>query len=81
MNVITATEAKSQLLSIIRKVSLFDESFLLTHKGEECAIVLSSREYTRALETINALKNKKLMKELLASIKDVKNGELLKMPK
>ena len=60
MTTLTATMAKEQLLSLIRKAHDLGSSYTITHNGKPCAILMSTEEYDGLLETISILKDKNL---------------------
>lgn len=75
MTVLTATEAKARFTSLVRKVHKFGERYVITHRGEKYGILLSEDDYEGLLETIDILQNRKGVKELQQSLKELERGE------
>ena len=48
----------------------------LTIRGEESAVLLGNEEYEGLLETIDILKNNKLIDSIVKSLRDVKEGNI-----
>ncbi len=75
MAVLTTTEAKTKLLSMIRKAHELGEKYVITHRGEEFAILLGNEDYEGLLETIDILQNNKEIKNIKESLKNLRAGE------
>ena len=81
MTTLTATKAKAQFLSILRKTNDLHETYAITHNGQPYAVIMSNDEYEGLLETLEMLKDKVLSKRLLKSIKDADEGKTISFEK
>ena len=81
MTTLTATKAKAQFLSLLRKTNDLHEIFAITHNGQPYAVIMSNDEYEGLLETLEILKDKTLSKRLLKSIKDADEGKTISFEK
>jgi len=70
----TTTNAKARFLSMVRKAHEFGQAYLITHRGEDSAVLLGSEDYEGLLETIAILKNNKLIASIMASLKDLEKN-------
>ncbi|MCK5215436.1 MAG: type II toxin-antitoxin system Phd/YefM family antitoxin [Candidatus Omnitrophica bacterium] len=72
----TTTNAKARFISMVRKAHELGQAYLITHRGEDSAVLLGSEEYEGLLETIAILKNNKIVASITASLKDLKEGNI-----
>lgn len=75
MTTLTTTKAKEKFISLVRKAHNLGEKYVITHRGEKYSILLSVEEYEGLLETLDILKNEKLIKEIIQSLKDLDEGK------
>lgn len=75
MTSLTTTDAKAKFLSLIRKAHEFGQHYVITHRGEDFAILLGSEDYQGLLETLDILQNNKEVKNIQESLKDLQKGE------
>ncbi len=72
----TTSGAKAHFLAMVRKARELGQVFLITHRGEESAVLLGSEEYEGLLETLDILKNNKVSASIMQSLKDLKSGKV-----
>ena len=72
----TTSNAKTHFSSMVRKAHRLGQTYLITHRGEESAVLLGNEEYEGLLETIDILKNNKLIDSIVKSLRDVKEGNV-----
>ena len=70
----TTSNAKTHFISMVRKAHKLGEVYLITHRGEDSAVLLSSEDYEGLLETINILKNNNILTAIMKSLNDFKEG-------
>ena len=75
MKSLSTIKAKEKFTSLVRKVHNSGERYVITHRGEKYGILLSTEEYEGMLETIDILQNKKTVKEIAKSLKELKEGK------
>jgi len=73
-NIMSVTQARSQLPSLIKQTSLKD--IYISVKSKVKAVLVDATEYERLKGTLEVLSDQKLMKNLEKSIKEFKKGEL-----
>ena len=81
MTTLTATKAKAQFLSILRKTNDLHEIYAITHNGQPYAVIMSNDEYEGLLETLEIQKDKVLSKNLLSAIKRADRGQTISFEK
>ncbi|MGD9129748.1 MAG: type II toxin-antitoxin system Phd/YefM family antitoxin [Candidatus Woesebacteria bacterium] len=72
--IISITQARAQLPSLIKQINLKD--IYISVKSKVKAVLIDATEYERLKETIEVLSDQKLMRNLEKSIKEFKKGEL-----
>ena len=77
MTTLTATNAKSRFLSLLRKANDLHEVYAVTNNGRPYAVIMSNEGYEGLLETMEILKDKMLTRSLLRSIKNADRGKVL----
>jgi len=81
MTNLTATKAKEQLTSIVRKAHTLGEKFVITHRGEKYGVLLDAEEYEGLIETIDILKDSKTAKSIAKSLEEAKKGKVVPFEK
>lgn len=71
------TQAKSNLLDIVRQLHDTNDTIAITKNGVPEAVLLSMKKFNGFLETIDILADPEMMKQLRGSAKDVKTGRLV----
>ena len=72
----TTSNAKTNFLAMVRKAHELGQTYLITHRGEESAVLLSSEDYEGLLETLDILKDDKVIASIMESLKDLKKGDV-----
>ncbi len=70
----TTSNAKTKLISMVRKAHELGETFVITHRGEDSAVLLGHEDYEGLLETIDILKNDKIVAMIMQSLRDLEEG-------
>ena len=81
MKTLTATEAKSKFLALLRKCKELEEVFSITNNGVPCAVIMSQNVYEGLLETIEILQDPKLARDLTRAIRDADQGKTISFEK
>jgi antitoxin YefM len=72
---IPVTKAKSNLLTLIRKLEDSDDAFAITKNGTPEAVLISMRRFNGLLETIDILSDEQAMKSLRKSVREANRGK------
>ena len=72
----TTSNAKANFLAMVRKAHELGQTYLITHRGEESAVLLSSEDYEGLLETLDILKDDKAIASIMESLNDLKKGDV-----
>jgi len=72
----TTSNAKAHFIAMVRKAHELGQTYLITHRGEESAVLLSSEDYEGLLETLDILKDDKVVASIMESLKDLKGAEI-----
>jgi len=70
----TTSNAKAHFIAMVRKAHELGQTYIITHRGEDSAVLLGSEDYEGLLETLDILKNSKVSLEIAESLKDLKKG-------
>ncbi|HEX9664736.1 MAG TPA: type II toxin-antitoxin system Phd/YefM family antitoxin [Patescibacteria group bacterium] len=70
-----ATEARRKFFEILKDIDKLNRVYTITLDGRLKAVILSVDEYESWLETMDIMKNSKLMKDIKESAKKFKKGE------
>ena len=81
MTTLTATNAKSKFLNLLRKAHELGEKFTITNNGEPYAVIMSTDEYEGLLETLAIIKDRRATRELLVSMKEARYGKTVPFEK
>ena len=73
---LSITEARNNLLDLIRKTKDLMERVIITKNGKPEAVLISYDEYESWLETLEITQDTKLMKEIAEAKEDIKAGRL-----
>ena len=71
----SVSEAKTKLASLVRRARQKSEIVALTHHGVPSAVLLSINQYQGLIETAEILSDRKAMRSLRCSLKQVGKGE------
>lgn len=72
----TTSNAKTHLVSMVRKAHELGQTYIITHRGKESAVLLGNEDYEGLLETIDILKNNKIVSAIMKSLKDLKEKNI-----
>ena len=74
--VVSSTEARSSLSSLLDEIEDLEEHVIITRKGKPLAIMLSYEEYERLIETLDVLSDPELMKAIEQGEEDIQKGDV-----
>lgn len=75
--IVTVTDAKRDLLSLVKEVGEYQEVFAITRKGLPAAVLISMDDYEGLLETLEILSDPKAMKSITKSLRQLDKGHTL----
>ncbi|HBF13745.1 MAG TPA: type II toxin-antitoxin system Phd/YefM family antitoxin [Deltaproteobacteria bacterium] len=75
MKIMSVSEAKMKLSSLVDEVSRVDAHITITKNGKPAAMLINPEEFESWEETIAILRDKKLMRDLRKSLKQIKEGK------
>jgi antitoxin YefM len=75
---IPITEAKNQLLDLVRDLQAEDDIVAITKNGVPAAVLLSVERFEGLLETIDILSDERAMKSLRRSLREARAGRWLR---
>jgi len=76
LTITSTSNAKARFAAMVRKAHELGQTYLITHRGEESAVLLGSEDYEGLLETLDILKNNKVALSIMESLKDLKKGNV-----
>ncbi len=76
LTITTTSNAKAHFIAMVRKTHELGQAYLITHRGEESAVLLGSEDYEGLLETLDILKNNKVSLAIMESLKDLKKRNI-----
>lgn len=71
---ISVTDAKNQLLGLIRKLKSSQETVAITRDGVPAAVLLGIEQFEALMETLEILSDQKTMRSLRRSLKQASEG-------
>ena len=71
LTITTTSNAKARFIAMVRKAHELGQIYLITHRGEDSAVLLGSEDYEGLLETIDILKDNKTVALIIKSLKNV----------
>lgn len=74
-NILTASEARTNLYDILEEVGKKLRRFIITHHGKPQAVVMPIEDIESWEETLDILSNKKLMRDIRQAEKDYRAGK------
>lgn len=81
MTSLTISEAKSHLPELVRKADRRHKTFIITKNGLPKAVLMSYDELEGLLETIDIIRDRKLVKSLRKSLKEAHAGKVVSFSK
>ena len=76
-NTLPITKARSRLTDLVDKAGRLLHEFVITVNGKPTAVLLSVAEYESLKETADVLSDKKLVKQLIISEKEIADGNYI----
>jgi antitoxin YefM len=76
---IPANEARTNFYQLLEEVGTNLRRFVITHRGKTKAVVMPIEDVEAWEETLDILSDKKLMKDLKESDRDIKNGRVISL--
>lgn len=74
-NIISITEARSNIFDIAEKIQKHGNHYLFTEKGKAKMAVMSADEYESLMEDLEILSNPKIMANIKEAEEQLKRGE------
>lgn len=78
---LTASQARSNIYSLLDQVRDNLSQFYITHKGLPVAALIPIEELESWQETIEIMSDKKLMKDIKTSMQEIKQGKTIPLNK
>ena len=75
MKIMSLSEAKMKLSSLVDEVSKIDTHITITKNGKPAAMLINPDEFESWEETIAILRDKKMMRDIRKSLKQIKEGK------
>jgi len=76
---IPANEARTNFYQILEEVGSNLRRFIITHRGKTKAVIMPIEDVEAWEETLEILSDKKLMRDLKESDRDIKNGRVISL--
>lgn len=76
-NIISASDARSNFYDLVEQSHKNFSNFIITHKGQPKAVMLSYEDFESWQETLAVLSDKNLMSQITKASKDVKQNKLV----
>ncbi len=73
-NILPITKARETLTDLVDKANRLFHEFVITVNGKPAAVLISVAEYESLKETADVLSDKKLIKQLIKSEKEIADG-------
>lgn len=77
MKTFNITEARKNLLTLVKNISGEGQSCEITVNGKPSVVVISTVDYENLLETIEILSDQSTIKDLITSQKQFKKGDVV----
>lgn len=77
MKTFNITDARKNLLTLVKNISGEGQSYEITVNGKPSVVLLSSVDYENLLETIEILSDQAAVKDIVASQKQFKKGNVV----
>lgn len=74
-NILPITKARETLTDLVDKANRLFHKFVITVNGKPAAVLISVAEYESLKETADVLSDKKLIKQLIKSEKEIADGK------
>ena len=77
MTTVILSEAKDKLSQLVKETAETTKQIVITVNGRNQAVLISMEEYESLKETIEILKDQSLVKKIMSSMEDIKNGRVV----
>ena len=77
MTKVNLSEAKDRLSQLVKDAAETTEPIMIAVHGRNQVVMISQEEYESLMETIEILRDQDLVKKILASLKELKRGEVV----
>ena len=77
LEAIPITQVRRDFLPLIDRVNGELYRFMMTKHGKPVAVILSYEEYSRMVETLRLIEDRKLTQEIKQGLMEVEEGELI----
>ncbi len=77
MTTISLSEAKDRLGKLVKETAGTTEPFMISVHGRREVVVISTEEYAGLMETIEILRDQKLVRKIQAGLQEAKKGQLV----
>ena len=78
MEIYNLSEAKDKLSYLVKETSETTKPITISVNGRNQVVLISMEEYESMLETIEILQDKELLKQIQASMEDIKKGRFVR---
>jgi antitoxin YefM len=77
MTTISLSEAKDRLSQLVKETAETTEPFMISVHGRKEVVVISMEEYAGLMETIEILRDQKLVGKIQAGLQEARKGQLV----
>jgi prevent-host-death family protein len=74
MTTVTVTQAKNNLLELLREAEQTGQSFQITRKGRPAGVLVSADEWESLIETVDILSDAKAMQKIARARRELSGG-------
>lgn len=74
---ITITDAKKDLLNLVKEIQEHDESVAITRNGYPAVVLMSMKDYEGLMETVEILSDPQAIKLIKKSLKEFQSGKVV----
>src|SRR5205807_8884922 len=74
MTTVTVTQAKNNLLELLREAEQTGQSFQITRKGRPAGVLVSADEWESLIETVDILSDGKAMQKIARARRELSGG-------
>lgn len=81
MSTLTVTQAKARLTELVKRADKTYESIVITRNGRPKAVLMSYDELEGLLETLEIMKDRALVRDIVKGLKDAEAGRVVPFEK
>ena len=78
MTTMSVSEAKDKLSQLVKKTAETTKPIIISVNGRKEVVLISMEEYDSLMETIEILKDQRLVKKIASSMEDIRKGDVVK---